>query len=85
MFTGQKYHHSTIGVHGYGHHPITAYIQNTVQSKPWYKNWPSKGEGTEREQWYNTIVHVIKNGVARKSEGGGMKKHVFDLRQDEMK
>ena len=30
----QKYHHSTIGVHGYGHHPITAYIQNTVQSKP---------------------------------------------------
>ena len=47
MFTGQKYHHSTIGVHGYGHHPIAAYIQNTVQSKPWYKNWPSKGEGVD--------------------------------------
>ena len=83
MFTGQKYHHSNIGVNGFEHHPKAAFIQNIIRSKPWYKNWPSKGEGTENTQWYNTIV--IKIGVARTRGGGGMIKHVFDHCQDEMK
>ena len=60
MFTGHKYHHSTIGVHGYGHHPIAAYIQNTVQSKPWYKNWPSKGEGVDHAMVFQRGGFIIQ-------------------------
>ena len=66
-----------------GKFPSPHLFKITIQSKPLYKVWPSKGEGTENA--INVIKLYIK-GVAGTRGGGGMQiNHVFNRRRVETK
>ena len=66
-----------------GKFPKPYLFKITIQSKPLYKVWPSKVEGTENAK--NAIKLYIK-GVAGTRGGGGMLiNHVFTRREVETK
>ena len=66
-----------------GKFPQPHLFKITIQSKPFYKVWHSKGEGTENA--INAIKLYI-TGVAGTRGGGGMQiNHVFNRRQVETK
>ena len=66
-----------------GKFPWPHLFKITIQSKPLYKVWSSKGEGTENA--INAIKLYIK-GVAGTRGGGGMQiNHVFTCLEVETK